>query len=69
MGLKGYRLWVMGQLYSKVQSPAAGSGALGATTEDGVATFFLLSRWRCIMLVRHTSYVSPASIARCDASP
>jgi hypothetical protein len=27
MGLKGYRLWVMGQLDSNVQSPTAVSGA------------------------------------------
>jgi hypothetical protein len=27
MGLKGCRLWVMGQLYSNVQSPTAGISA------------------------------------------
>jgi hypothetical protein len=27
MGLKGYRLWVMGQLDSNVQSPTAGNSA------------------------------------------
>jgi hypothetical protein len=32
MGLKGYRLWVMGQLDSNVQSPTPG---VSATLADG----------------------------------
>jgi hypothetical protein len=31
MGLKGYRLWVMGQLDSDVQSPTAHPNAISAT--------------------------------------
>jgi hypothetical protein len=41
MGLKGYRLWVMGQLDSNVQSPTAAASRLSrvsnsaATAEEG----------------------------------
>jgi hypothetical protein len=33
MGLKGYRLWDMGQLYSNVQSPTAGRLAVRADVQ------------------------------------
>jgi hypothetical protein len=39
MGLKGYRLWVMGQLDSNVQSPTAMSSAV---TRDPSEYFFEL---------------------------
>jgi hypothetical protein len=37
MGLKGYRLWVMGQLDSNVQSPTVGSGGGGGGGGGGAA--------------------------------
>jgi hypothetical protein len=37
MGLKGYRLWAMGQLDSNVQSPAAAS-AMSAAELAGAST-------------------------------
>jgi hypothetical protein len=37
MGLKGYRVWVMGQLDSNVQSPTGAGGSTRDSSSSGAA--------------------------------